>query len=64
MLVVFSTVLGSKVQNLDSSPYSKNLGLLPSRLTFVAILYLHEEDDWCWWMWCCLCIDLFLTAPL
>jgi len=56
MLVVFSTVLGSKVQNLDSSPYSKNLGLLPSRLTFVAILYLHEEDDWCWWMWCCLCI--------
>jgi len=36
--------------------------LLPFRLTFLAFvlaaLYPHEED-WCWWMWCSLCIDLF-----
>jgi len=28
----------------------------------LATLYPHEED-WCWWMWCSLCSDLFPYYP-
>jgi len=24
----------------------------------LATLYPHEDEDWCWWMWCSLYIDL------